>query len=829
MPGVQYLCTDEERRAAVLASPLNGIDYLEVLDRDATDGRMRQRLLIVRTLHAIAPPLALENVRILGGVRVTPIRIDWAMLLGAVAGADLAVVPQWQKDAIAAHLGAEAQPDHIFLVFTSAEGDYSTYTLELVDPSDPPKPPAGFDPRSSSVPFSFKVECPSDFDCKTVETCPPEPLEEPRLSYLAKDYASFRRVMLDRLNTIAPQWRERSPADMGVALVELLAYVGDRLSYFQDAVATEAYLGTARRRVSVRRHARLVDYRMHDGVNARAFVHLRVGAGADGASLPAGTVLSTPGNEHVAVRPPEDVGAVAREGGVFFETMHTLKVRQALNRIPFHTWSDRECCLPAGATRATLRSAPIAELDAGSFLLFEEVLGPATGASADADPTRRHIVRLTAVSPGVDAVDDGTAIIEIEWSAADALPFALCISTTTDDDHGGRYVDEISVARGNLVLVDHGLSLDEEPIGTVPDTPRFFRPALARMPVTHAVELPEGFPGDDPATSAHALLRYAARDGVPAAHLHSSDGETWSPVADLLASDRFKHEFVLEVDQDRVTARMGDDANGMQPEPGLAFTASYRVGNGRAGNVGADTISQIFTSQVGIEQVRNPIAAGGGVDPESMEEVRRYAPQAFREQQRAVTEADYARAAARHPEVQRAAATFRWTGSWYTVFVTVDRRRGLPVDADFEARIREHLSFYRMAGYDLEIDAPRFVPLEIELLICVQRGFQRGAVKQDLLDALSNRVLPDGRKGFFHPDRWTFEQPVFLSRVIAAAMAVAGVDSVQALQFKRWDRDAEDELDTGVLTMERLEIARLDNDPSFQENGLLTLTMGGGR
>ena len=64
--------------------------------------------------------------------------------------------------------------------------------------------------------------------------------------------------MLDRISTLMPDWEESSPADLGVALVELMACVGDRLSYRQDAVATEAYLETARRRVSVRRHARLV-------------------------------------------------------------------------------------------------------------------------------------------------------------------------------------------------------------------------------------------------------------------------------------------------------------------------------------------------------------------------------------------------------------------------------------------------------------------------------------------------------------------------------------------------------------------------------------------
>ncbi len=137
-------------------------------------------------------------------------------------------------------------------------------------------PLAGFDPRLSEVEFSFKVECASDFDCKPDAQCPPAAADEPEINYLAKDYASFRRLMLDRLSAIAPGWRERNPADLGVALVELLAYVGDQLSYYQDAVATEAYLGTARRRVSVRRHARLVDYRLHEGTNARAWVAFTV-------------------------------------------------------------------------------------------------------------------------------------------------------------------------------------------------------------------------------------------------------------------------------------------------------------------------------------------------------------------------------------------------------------------------------------------------------------------------------------------------------------------------------------------------------------------------
>ena len=142
-------------------------------------------------------------------------------------------------------------------VQVNARGDFSFYTLRIVNSPHEQSDADGFDPQLAALEFSFKAGCPSEFDCQQVRECPPEKRVEPEIDYLAKDYASFRRLMLDRMSAITPDWRERNPADAQIALVELLAYVGDHLSYYQDAVATEAYLGTARKRVSVRRHARL--------------------------------------------------------------------------------------------------------------------------------------------------------------------------------------------------------------------------------------------------------------------------------------------------------------------------------------------------------------------------------------------------------------------------------------------------------------------------------------------------------------------------------------------------------------------------------------------
>ncbi|MEM1053954.1 MAG: putative baseplate assembly protein [Bacteroidota bacterium] len=805
----QYRCSNENRRRLVEDHPtLNGIDVLEVLDvRAEALGLPRQQVLLVTFLKPlVSGSLETANVRVEAPPRAAPVGVVWARRAADLT-TDLVANPasgtaltERQRDALRDAPGA----DRTLIVLTDGTGDFSRYTLRLaVSPADL-EPPTGIDQRLASIAFSFKVECPSDFDCALEDECSPETFEEPAIDYLAKDYASFRRLMLDRMTVLMPGWQDRSPADLQIALVELLAYVGDHLSYAQDAVATEAYLGTARHRASVRRHARLLDYPMHDGCNARAWVHLVAEAGRP-VPVPAGSVLTTEG-----------------ETPLVFETMHNLSVRAAHNTISLYTWGDTECCLPVGATRATLRDGNGLALSAGDVLIFEEVISPTTGSASDADPSRRHAVRLVRARAETDALD-GTALVEIEWHEADALPFALRISAVVE----GQALSDVSLARGNVVLADQGRTIEAEPLvpSIVPRGGRY-RPRFRTGDLTFAVPFVAASARDLPATRA---LAQDPREALPDAVLHDGD-EPWMPQRDLLSSSRFAAEFVAEVDEDgEATLRFGDGTLGKEPTAGATFTATYRVGNGPEGNVGAGTLSQI-EGVPGILAVRNPMPALGGTRAESSEEVRQYAPQAFRTQERAVTAADYAEVTERHPDVQKAAATFRWTGSWMTVFVTVDRKGGLPVreDARFLGEIREHIGQYRLAGYDVEIRDPIFVALDLGLGICVAPGHFRTDVQRHLLAALGRFDLPDGTRGFFHPDRFTFGQPVYLSQIYRAAMAVEGVTSLEVRRFRRLGEPDHGEIEAGVLRIASLEVARLDNDPSRPGNGRLDFDLTGG-
>jgi len=767
-------------------------------------------------------------------VRITGISVVWAFAAPSV--------PVPPANALEhAFFAALTDAAKVIAIRTSAAGDFSTYTLSIVNSGDDLTTPAGFDPRLSSVDFSFKVECPSDFDCEAPAVCPPSALSAPRIDYLAKDYGSFRQLMLDRLSAIMPAWTERNPSDLQVALIEVLAYAADHLSYFQDAVATEAYLGTARKRVSVRRHARLLDYQMHDGCNARAWVFIEAANGVVGQLLPGpatdsegdgepGTLLLTQTNLASGAIASAQQSAALLAGALPFETMHDVVLYTAHNEIDFYTWSDDQCCLPKGAVSATLSNpGNDINLKVGDALLFEEKLSPVTGAAADADPTHRCVVRLTAVTPGNDPLDD-SPIIEIEWAADDALPFPLCLSTLIETAGGPTPIENLSVARGNLVLADHGLTISGEALqpAVVPQG-KPYRPQLQNPGITFRV------PYVDETARQQAAASVAAQDPRAAGPAISlTNGAIWQPQRDLLESDRFAHEFVVETEDDgSATLRFGDGELGALPVSGLS--ATYRTGNGTAGNAGAGAIVNAVTAVAGIASLRNPLPAMGGIDPETITEVRNYAPQAFRTQERAVMDTDYSVIAATFPQVQKAVATLRWTGSWYTWFVTADRADGLALDQPFRQGLSGFLDAYRLAGYDLEIEPPVFVPLDIAFTVCVSPGYFRSNVEQALLDTFSNRDLPDGRRGFFHADNFSFGQPVYLSRIIAAAMQVPGVHWVDTddrppkpNRFQRWGQLPAGETAAGEIDFGRLEVARLDNDPNAPENGRIEFFMEGG-
>ncbi len=1053
-----YTCCDNRRRDAVRAQKtyrgvdFNGIDYLEVQDGTT---------LLLHFIHPLkAAGLSKENVQINGGERIQDIEV------------------------VSIEEGREKRAS-VLSVTVNKAGDAAAYTLSLS--TDPRR--LVLDPQLSAIDFTFHLADIS-FDCQQEPLCLPAAQPVPIIDYMAKDYNSFRQLMFDRLSFLIPQWQERSPADVGVMLVELLAYVGDYLSYRQDVIATESTLNTARRRISARRHARLLDYHVNDGCNARAWVQIQVNQdivadNSDASVLPADTQLLTQvaGLER-AILPFNSVfyaQAISSNPTIFEPMMNIDSLYVAHNQMLFYTWGVRECCLPQGSTSATLRGS-LPNLKPGDVLIFKEMVDPGTGAEEDAEPTHRCAVRLTAVKPDTDPlgtwpvdqsstaepagkviaeyriveedrllveeavmsskrsgqhiekveerVDNETRTVvqryviekpdketltvevrirqsdrkvevqlferghavqeeqeveevreeqetetvrekkeshhertakdeeteeptqklpglpqlhdqsidvadmdtiefvvppqaasgksaseasrqareehkeqrheaekdrqehdekhesrtrkvrvyriitepdyalpvtEIVWGYEDALPFPLCISATTDYGHGHRYIEDVSVVLGNIVLADHGGSVAQGNSILVPDTvpnitmnwatttnqqcqqseaeavsPRYY-PRLQYSPLTFACSCDTS----DLTLSAAALTTSDAGQAIPAITLFSSDSGNfdanlansanlaqWQPQLDLLSSSVTDRYFTVEVEADGSTfLRFGDDVYGQRPAACTHFSAHYRIGNGSAGNIGRDALYHLATSNQQLQQavtaINNPMPALGGVDAESMEDIRQHAAGSLTEQARGVTPQDYITLARQDAQVHRANAILRWTGSWYTVFLVVERVGGLPVDDTFKQQVRQRLEQYRMVGTDLVIVSPAYVPLDIAMNVTVQAGYIPRDVQDALLKAFNNQQWPDGNRGVFYPDNFGFGQPVYLNPLYVAAIALPGVQSVDITTFQRQGIPGTG-LSDGVLPMTWQELAILENNPLYPERGLFRLSVTAG-
>lgn len=827
----------DRRRAAVARSGTQrGLDHARAHRRP--DGRWLLTLSFVPSTVAqkssVPPGLARENVRLAlaGGGGETGLVVE-------------GIEPTSKPDELAVRLAQSGGlPEPV-------PGEPLTYLVELVEVRN-------LDRFFTSAPFTLDAGLPAPVVPPSPHALP-RPLAAPAIDYMAKDFTSFRQLMLERMTLTIPGWTERNPSDYGIAVLEVLAYAGDYLSYYQDAVATEAYLATARQRVSVRRHARLVDYLIDDGLNARAWLTVKVSGGEEedaadlAVVLPQGTGILTKTPD---LAPVVDASWVAdrQARGLgreqVFETMERAMLRASQNEMKIYLWGAVEYTLPAGTTSAAL-DGHYPDLAEGDVLIFESHLGPLDPATGGRP---YQAVRLSAPPvAGYDATWPGSPpITEISWFAEDALAEPLVVSIYRD----GVQVADLATVRGNVVPVDQGATVWQE----LPPVPARgdYRPALADTDVTIRVpfhpELARRRPASEtlaqeplaalPEVVLFELPGYAAPAGdagsagsgsVPARESIARLGRRWEARRDLLSAGRFDRRFVVEMaDDGTANLRFGDGENGERPAAGSRFWARYRVGSGVRGNVGPGSLRHLVVERAGeqealflaVESVDNPMQATGGTAPQSIEQVRRLAPQAFYAQdRRCVTEEDFAAAARGVAGVLDAVARLRFTGSWETAFVYVQRPAGQALDADFERRLRAALVPRLVAGYELAIAGPCYVPIEIVLEIELAPAAPAELVRQELAARLGSRELPDGSRGYLYPDNFTFGQPLYLSEIVARAAETPGVAWVEPRRFQRWGQPPRGELAAGRIDLGPLEIVRVQSQAGAPQLGSITFRM----
>lgn len=818
------------------------------------------------------PSLTLNAQQILGAVTADDVRIyspGGGERLAEVA-LDPAFPPLWVTRA----------NRRVLQVRTIEPGDFSRYRLRL--------DLAAVDPYFREARFSFKANCPSELDCEPrPHECPEEELVDAPVNYQARDFWSIRQALLDFASERHPDWKDRLEADAGMMLVEVMSALGDEHAYYQDRIARESYFETAAQRRSARRHARMVDYHLHDGqagttwldftVDNTALMHV-IGAGTPVWVAPLPVRLGeTAGDRlrrspsvyevghglmqgHTLLAPP--LGVALTHTKVYQSP--TFNLRFAANELNAYQWDDNDACLPIGSTVLYVQGQ---HAPPSLTLAFEDFTNPDVPGKwvvlqadpADASvPARSWLVRLIRVTNEIDPLTL-VPLSRLEWEPAQATPFELEMATL--------------VVRGNIVPATAGETLEARfriepnPQALVPPPPP---PAPAPASNIHYTKDFSGY-AIERSARLFTLPGSEERDVV----WHGRNGEIASPevrVMDVTAADEWEWKrallgvsssqanethFTLDdgswrrvagyrrvdeggtprefvhydyADGRGTTVQFGNGVFGQVPARGTDFRTIYRLGHGRADNIAADSLDDYDPVLLPfVDAVSNPFDVLNAVDPESLADARHVAPDAWRaETFRAVRAEDYAAAAEKLPWVQRAGAQFRWTGSWLTLFATPDPKGTFALTADQRRDLEQQLDRYRLAGRETHAMDPRFANLDLEIRVCVAATSYAGDVKELVLQALFGRRGVRARPGFFSPDHWTFGDPLERAQLEAVIQAVPGVRAVEEIYIRRRGWFAKRLFSELVYRVAPDVIIRVENDPDLPERGAVRLVMEGG-
>ena len=759
---------------------------------------------------------------------------------------------------------------------TKSPGDFTIYKLFINNPR--------IDRYYNDVPFSFKANCKSNLDCKLPEhECPIEKFVDFPVDYQARDFWSFRRALMDFASQRYPDWQDRLEADAGMMLLEVMSALGDGFAYYQDRIARETYLETASQRRSLRRHARLVDYNIHDGLGASTWL-LVLTQNVPDDYIEAGADIGV-------LELSEENGSKAKiiyeVGRGLKESMPTpttpakrYEVKHIRNSFNPHRWDENGKCLSVGTTDMYIEGHYKADLhidvkdpSAGWVLLK-------TYPENSSIPERAIMVRLIEAENIRDTVFN-IDVTHLVWEKDQALPFELDMITLKV--HGNM----LPVTAGETKTKFFVIGVEPDSLNIPYDEKTNIAKAIERYgpnsSIAYFFSLTESdsrqlvWLMDDP-NKAIPEAKFGESDSGQTVWLGDDslklspeiileeveyNGNKWEPVKDVSwkwkssllgspSSNRYDKHYTLDdgvwksvVKYQRsgseiehidyasgagFTIRFGDGEFGSMPHKETIFRITYRLGNGKRSNLPAGSL-KFFEKDYNnlVEAVTNPLPSENGIDPQTPAEVRKLAPDVFRSiTYRAVRPEDYAEAAERLSWVQRAGATFRWTGSWLSAFVTPDPKDSVTVSKAQQTELMNQLNRFRQAGREAHTLNPVFANIDLEIKICVATNAYRGEVEAGVREALLGKKGIRSHKGFFSPDNFTFGTPLDRSRLEADIQDVPGVNAVKGMLFRR--RGWFDWRDFAELSykVDKNEIIRIENDPLHPERGSLKLTMEGG-
>jgi hypothetical protein len=508
-----------------------------------------------------------------------------------------------------------------------------------------------------------------------------------------RSYDELRSELVRRIPVYNPEWTDHNPADPGITLLELFAYLGENLLFRFNQIPETTRL----------EFLNLLDVPRRPALPARALVALttenptlvpqgtELKAGAlsfestvEARVLPVSAValgkLSTP--------PPDPDDPAEAELFAFFQsTVDAVGGLRADEEAACYT--PVRVPLAAGeppvdfdaTVDGALWVAVLAEDPGQVAITRERLLAPHDG------PYHLNLgfvpdlaARPAAETPPCPGEGAPSGVRSVEWQistgrlTADGEPIYRPLVVAGDSTAGLAQEGIVRLTLPRLILPPAADSdpfssfplADPELAGTGQRPPvlddeteprvifwlRAFRPDGSRFGKVHwlgtnvvAVEQTKtarveflgtgnGQPGQE-----FPLIHRPVIPGSLVIESESSAGwRPWAEVDGFHTSDEEDLHFTVDLEAGRV--RFGNGLQGRAPQIGERLRArTYRFGGGRAGNVAAGAITKV-TGVAGVE-AQNPLPAWGGADTETIAAALERIPGELRRRDRAVTRGDF--------------------------------------------------------------------------------------------------------------------------------------------------------------------------------------------
>lgn len=270
---------------------------------------------------------------------------------------------------------------------------------------------------------------------------------------------------------------------------------------------------------------------------------------------------------------------------------------------------------------------------------------------------------------------------------------------------------------------------------------------LYEVPITQGYTIPEDVLGSSIGTQDQTFILNFKPAIVDSVKVYVNEGagfEPWTKVESFINSTKdSKHYYVTLGDDDLVTITFGNNVSGKIPEKGFNnIVATYRVGGGSLGNVGANIITEQDSPLSYIKSTTNPaVAYIPGIDNESIEEAKVKAPASIRTLNRCVTLDDFRDICLQIPEVSKCAAVKstdidNWVGSPCVVLTVLPKDIEV-LSIELKEKIEKYINDRRLIKTEASIVNPYYKEIEVTIDITAYPTYQNSTIKAESLSILA--------------------------------------------------------------------------------------------